>query len=80
MQDEAIHVVSMVVMTQPAYMDEIKTSLTAIPGSEVHAISAEGKLVVTLEADNHQALISRIDHVQHLDHVISASLVYHQIA
>lgn len=80
MQDDAIHVVSMVVMTRPERMDEMKTNLTAIPGSEIHATSAEGKLVVTLEADSNHELINRVDQVQQLNHVISASLVYHQIA
>ena len=47
-----------------------------LPGAEVHATSADGKLVVTLEAPSAREIAARIDEIQQLDAVLSASLVY----
>lgn len=47
-----------------------------MPGALVHASSASGKLVVTLEAPTSDAMTRSVLAVQHLDGVLSAALVY----
>jgi len=79
MNDE-IHLVSLVVMVRPDKMRQAQASINEIEGGEIHAQSEQGKMVVTLEAENNSELVERIDQVQHLPNVLSASLVYHQIA
>jgi nitrate reductase NapAB chaperone NapD len=48
-------------------------------GVEVHASANTGRMVVTIEADDDQHLLDLITAIQMQDHVINASLVYHQI-
>lgn len=77
MQSEPqLHIASLVVMAPEPQMPVLCENIEQLPGSEIHA--REGaKLVVTVEADSHKALIQRIDTLQALDSIVSSSLVYH---
>jgi len=49
-------------------------------GCEVHTSDAQGRIVVVIEADTNKALVQRMETVQGIDHLVSSSLVFHQIA
>ena len=57
-------------------MQQVAESIAGLPGAEIHATSRDGKLVVTLEAPSAREIAARIDEIQQLDAVLSASLVY----
>ena len=77
--DNSLHIISMIVMTRPQHLAQIRLSITEIEGGEVHASDEKGKLVVTFEAPDNRELAKRMDSLQALEHVVSSSLVYHQI-
>ncbi|ENY70379.1 NapD protein [Aeromonas diversa CDC 2478-85] len=72
------HVSSLLVLTQPAKRHEVAAAVALIEGAEVHAVSDEGKLVVTLEGGRQRQIIEAIDRINAVPSVISAALIYHQ--
>ena len=52
--------------------------LAALAGVEVHAISPEGKLIVTIETDDDGSNVATYERIGQLDGVMSAAMVYHQ--
>ena len=73
------HIASLMVQARPEFMDELTPALNTIPGVEVHASEINGRMVVTVEADSDTHLLDTISNIERTDHVITASLVYHQI-
>ena len=47
--NQEFHVSSLVVLTQPPFRHQLAQQIAILEGAEVHAVSDEGKLVVTLE-------------------------------
>ncbi len=60
----------------PRHLDRVTTAVAALAGAVVHATSAKGKLVVTLEAGSSDAVTQAVSSIQHMDGVLSAALVY----
>ena len=73
-----MNISSAIVHAQPGQADAVKTRLEEIPGVEVHAVSAEGKMIVTIEADDDAAVIRTYEIVGLLEGVLSAAMVYNQ--
>ena len=73
------HIASLVVQVRPEHIPAVTPKLDDIPSLEVHASANTGRMVVTIEADDDQHLMDLISAIQGQEHVINASLVYHQI-
>lgn len=71
-----LHIASLVVHAAPRRCDGIAEAIAALPGAQVHAVSASGKLVVTLEADTADTMARCVARIQQIDGVLSAALVY----
>ena len=71
-----LHIAGIVVHAQPGSVERVAASIAGLPGTEVHAASPDGRLVVTLEAPGAREIAARMDCIQRLDAVLSASLVY----
>jgi len=56
---------------------ELQARLNALQGVEVHAMSDEGKIVVTIENERESGLADSLMEMQNLKGVLSASMVYH---
>lgn len=76
MQREELHIASLVVHSTPRRLDSVASTVAALPGAVVHAATANGKLVVTLEAPDAIAMSERVADIQRIDGVLSAALVY----
>jgi periplasmic nitrate reductase NapD len=74
-----LHIASLVVRCRPERLAVLKRALTALPGAEVPAEGAVGKLVVTLEAASEQAIRHQLDAIGALPGVLSATLVAHHV-
>ena len=70
------HIAGIVVHASQTNIEKIKRAISLLSGSEVHAVSPEGKMVVTLEARRSAEIIDQINAIQALPSVYSASLVY----
>lgn len=71
-----LHITSLVVHSTPARAERVAEAVAALPGAEVHAISPQGKLVVTLEATSSDEMLSHVQQIQRTDGVLSAAIVY----
>ncbi|MBW3759574.1 chaperone NapD [Aeromonas jandaei] len=75
---QEFHVSSLVVLTQPTLRHQLAEEIAALDGAEIHAVTDEGKLVVTLEGASQRPIMAAIDAIQALPGVLSAALIYHQ--
>ncbi|MGL5032063.1 MAG: chaperone NapD [Aeromonas sp.] len=77
-KQQEFHISSLVVLTTPAARHQLAEHIGALEGAEVHAISDEGRLVVTLEGVGQRAIMAAIDAIHAMPSVLSAALIYHQ--
>jgi nitrate reductase NapD len=74
-----IHISSLVVHGRPEGIEPIETAIGALDGAEIHGVSDEGKLVVTLETSDEGEMLSRIEEINRIAGVLSVALVFHQV-
>jgi len=74
-----VHISSMVVHASPAGLPAVKQNIEGLCGAEIHGESEFGKLVVVLETDSQTHITDIIEKINGFKHVLSTSLVYHQI-
>jgi nitrate reductase NapD len=73
-----MNISSVIVIPHPDHIEVVRASLADIPGVEVQAVSPEGKMIVTLEAEGDAETTRTYEFISQLDGVLSASMVYHQ--
>jgi len=73
---EELHISSLVVHSTPKRLQQVEQAIARIPGAQVHASSAAGKIIVTLEASTLEEMSAKVTGIQHTDGVLSAALVY----
>ncbi|QYJ80671.1 chaperone NapD [Shewanella acanthi] len=73
------HVTSLVVHAAPHALQQVEASISALNGCDIHAITPEGKLVVTLEGNSQKTILDNVEAINALTGVLSASLIYHQV-
>lgn len=78
MADE-LHISSLVVHARPECVDAVRLAADDIAGCEVHAATASGKLVLTLETTSERAITETLDQLGLIEGVLAATLVYHQV-
>jgi nitrate reductase NapD len=61
----------------PGRARDLEDSLTALPGVEVHAVTANGRLVVTIEDTRATLAAAILNDLPGLPGVASVALVYH---
>jgi periplasmic nitrate reductase NapD len=76
MVPEELHIASLVIHSTPRRLESVAGAVAALPGALVHGSSANGKLVVTLEAPSAEAMTNRVSCLQRIAGVLSAALVY----
>lgn len=72
-----MNISSAIVHARPGAAERLQARLSALEGVEVHAASAEGKLIVTIENESDQGTVEMFERIQKLDDVMAASMVYH---
>jgi periplasmic nitrate reductase NapD len=75
MEQEA-HIAGIVVYALPARIAATKARIASLPGAEIHAVSADGKLIVTLETDSARRTLDYMDAIRALRGVADVVLVY----
>lgn len=73
------HVTSLVVHATPKALQQVEANILALMGADIHAITPEGKLVITLEGSSQRVILDNIEAINALSGVLSASLIYHQV-
>jgi len=73
-----MNISSVLVNARPEKITQVQDGLLALSGVEVHAVTEEGRLIVTIEADSDQSVANLFEAINHQPGVLSASMVYHQ--
>lgn len=71
-----INICGVLIHTVPGKTTAVVKRLENEPGVEVHNISDDGRLVVTVEKETQEETGNTLKKFQDIDHVISTSLVY----
>ncbi|RZT36362.1 chaperone NapD [Cupriavidus agavae] len=74
--DDEWHIAGIMVYAHPAALERVRIAIAAMTGTEIHAATETGKLVVTVEAPTSQAIVAQLTCLHQLEGVISATLVY----
>lgn len=73
-----MNISSVIVIPRPEQVERVAGLLRALDEVEVAAISPEGKIIVTIEADGDRETVQVYETISLMDGVMSASMVYHQ--
>jgi len=73
-----MNISSAIIHALPGDVAVVQAGLATLAGVEVHAISPEGKLIVTIETDDDGSNVATYERIGQLDGVMSAAMVYHQ--
>ncbi|WP_407330386.1 chaperone NapD [Enterovibrio sp. 27052020O] len=73
------HVSSLVVHAAADQTEQVKAKIEMLPGTEVPATNATGKLVVVIEGENRGELLDIFEQIKALPGVLAATLVFHQV-
>jgi len=73
-----MNISSAIIHAQPGRVAVVEAGLATLAGVEVHGISPEGKLIVTIETGDEGSNAATYQSIGQLDGVMSAAMVYHQ--
>lgn len=73
-----MNISSAIVHARPGHAEDVRDALASIAGVEIHAVSAEGKLIVTIESPGDRETADTFAAIGQMEHVMSASMVYNQ--
>lgn len=73
-----MNISSVLVSARPGMARQVQDCLQALDGVEVHAMSEDGRLVVTIEADSDQSVANMFTEINRQAGVLSVAMVYHQ--
>ena len=67
------------VVAKPEHQSQVRTALEVFPWAEVHHEDPDGRLVITIEADDTDQAIARLQQVKELPRVVLAEMVEHHV-
>ena len=73
-----MNISSAIIHALPGDVAIVQAGLATLAGVEVHAISPEGKMIVTIETEDDGSNAATYQPIGQLDGVMSAAMVYHQ--
>lgn len=72
-----MNIAGVLIHSFPDLTETVRRSLTTLPGVEVHAVSADGRMVVTVEGESADTLADAFRGFNNMSGVLSAAMVYH---
>ncbi|AKH19829.1 chaperone NapD [Sedimenticola thiotaurini] len=75
-----MNICSAIVHAKPEMAGVVRTDLERFPGVEIHGGVEEGKLIVTLEGENDDALADTMAEFNDVTGVINTVMIYHYCA
>ncbi len=73
-----MNISSAIIHARPGQVAVGEAGLATLAGVEVHGISPEGKMIVTIETEDDGSNAATYQLIGQLDGVMSAAMVYHQ--
>jgi len=75
-QPEIINICGMLVHAHPDNTEQVKHRLTQFDGVEIHEVTVDGRLIVTIDQPDHHAMADTINLINGAEGVLSAAMVY----
>jgi nitrate reductase NapAB chaperone NapD len=75
----AMMISGVLVVAKPAHQEEVRAALAVLPWAEVHHAQPDGRLVITIEAEDGEQATRRLREVQDLPQVMLAEMVQHYV-
>ncbi|MFN0184720.1 MAG: chaperone NapD [Aquabacterium sp.] len=72
-----MNISSLIVHVQPAHLGSVQQALHGWDGLVVHAATAEGKVIVTVDSSDDRSATDTFQRIGAIDGVMSVALVYH---
>jgi nitrate reductase NapD len=76
LSDAEVHIAGVLVHARPLSLMQVCRAIDALAGAEVFQSSAEGKIVVVIEAPTGKQVLDVVDAIRPLAGVLNVSLVY----
>lgn len=73
----AISIAGVLVHASPERLGAVQMQLSQLPGVEIHAVTPEGKLVVTVDESDERMTGESVMRLYEVDGVLSAAMIYH---
>jgi len=73
-----MNISSAIVYSRPDQERALRTLLATLTGVEVHAASVDGKLVISIEADNDREAVTTYEAIERLPGVLSVAMIFQQ--
>jgi nitrate reductase NapD len=73
-----MNISSAIVHAHPDHLPVVQAALEELVGVEVHGVSPEGKLIVTIETEDDGSNVATYERIGRLDGVMSTAMVFHQ--
>lgn len=73
-----MNISSVVVYVEPPALQAVLAFLATLAGVQVHARTPDGKLVITIEADDAAAAANTYEAIERAEGVLSVALVFQQ--
>lgn len=73
-----MNISSAVVYARPTHSQTMRAQLAAMAGVEVHAVTEDGKLVISIESDNDGTAVDTYKAIELLDGVLSVAMIFQQ--
>lgn len=70
------HIAGVLVQAHPEHVTQVRNRLAKMTGLEVHIVSPDGRIVVTVEGEGRKCVADALFSLNTLHDVLSASLVY----
>jgi nitrate reductase NapD len=74
-----LHISSLVVHVLPSKARAVREAIGELDGTEIHAVTADARMVVTLETKSEADFLMRFAEIDNLSGVVSTALVFHQV-
>ena len=74
-----LHICSLVVHALPLALPAVHEAITNLDGSNIHAVTADGRMAITLETTTEADFLKRFAEIERLTGVVSTMLVFHQV-
>jgi len=78
LEQEPVHIAGVLVKAFRHNCDAVTELLHALPGTQVHEVSDDGAMIVTVEStDQERNIVETITHLSKLEGVLDTSLIFH---
>ncbi len=73
-----MNISSIIVIPHPDHIEAVRQQFADLDGVELHAVSPEGKMIVTIETEGDKDTTRTYEYISQMPGVMSAAMVYHQ--